>query len=208
MKKISVPVMPYELKEESFGTEFTDGNAAALFFADETGERELSGFRFDECRFRNITFHPEMDRCLFADCIFERCDFSNCSFNETVFRRCQFKSCRMTGTDFSWSRFNDVSMTGCESSYANYSRAKFKVCALEECRFTEASFNSCTFEDLRISRCGFVSAEMMETKLKGLDLSDSDISGIMTGLNELKGVTLNEQQALACAKMIGIIVRE
>lgn len=206
MKKLSAPAMPEELTEETFNQEFTEG-AAALFFCDETRDRELTGSRFDECSFRNITFHHEMSRTLFADCIFDHCDFSNCDFNESVFRRCVFRSCRMTGTDFSWSRFNDAELTGCEASYANFSCSKFKVCRFSEVRCNESSFLSCTFDNMQIEQCGFVSAEFNDTKLKGLDFSDSDISDITVGLNELKGVTLNEEQALACARLLGIIVK-
>jgi uncharacterized protein YjbI with pentapeptide repeats len=98
-------------------------------------------------------------------------------------------------------------MSGCEASYANFSCSKFKICRFHEVRCTEGSFLSCTFDNTQIEQCGFASAEFNDTKLNGLDFSDSDISGITVGISDLKGVTLNEEQALACAKLLGIIVK-
>ena len=66
----------------------------------------------------------------------------------------------------------------------------------------------CTFDDVRIGRCSFAQAEFTNSRLKGLDFSESDISGITVGINELKGAVMNTEQAVACARLMGIVVKE
>ena len=208
MKRISAPVLDEEPERGSLNKGFADYRTEALFFADETAQSDLSGQEFFECRFVNVTFEGDMNGCLFADCVFERCDFSNCDFHESVFRRCKIRLSRMTGTDFSEARFQDVTMEGCESSYAGYALSRWKNALWKDMSFNEAVFMTCAFENLEIVNCRLINADFNDTKLKGLDFSSSDISGIVLSVEKIKGAIMSSEQALACTRLLGIIVKE
>ena len=207
MKNMSAPDITYELEECSLSSVIdlrTDGAA----FADEECTQVFSDHSFFECTFTNITFTEKMRSCQFVDCIFDHCDLSNCDFRETVFRRVKMDTCRMMGTDFSDSRLQDVEMAGVQARYASFGGSKWKRCLLSDCVFVQSSLSYCEFDQTEISHCDFAEAELLGTKLKGLDFSDSRIDGFMIQADCLKGVTMNEEQALACAALLGIVVKE
>ena len=43
--------------------------------------------------------------------------------------------------------------------------------------------------------------------LKGIDFSDSEIDGIGVLAQDIKGMTVNEYQAMGLAKLLGIIIK-
>ena len=51
-------------------------------------------------------------------------------------------------------------------------------------------------------------SEFHNTNLKGMDLSSSDIEGISLTMDHIRGVIVNEQQALRLVQLLGIIVKE
>jgi uncharacterized protein YjbI with pentapeptide repeats len=67
---------------------------------------------------------------------------------------------------------------------------------------------SCSFEDVRVKRCRFINADFNDTKLKDMDFSDSDISGISLNVQNLKGAVMNSSQALACTRLLGITIKD
>lgn len=58
-----------------------------------------------------------------------------------------------------------------------------------------------------IDSCDFTGAEFYAATMKGLDFSTSRIDGILVSANDLRGVIVNEEQAVACAKLFGIVVK-
>ena len=192
-----------ELQDSTFRNHLSQSRIEACTFRNEDISYDFSGKEFFECRFEYVAFH-EMRGCLFADCIFDHCDFSNADFHETVFRRVHMQQCRMTGTDMSQCTFQDTVLDNCQAVYVNFSASKMKLCQWKETVFREAAMSMCTFADLSVSRCDFTSAEFLDTSLNKVDLSDSKIGGISVGMKELKGVIMNEEQALACVKLLGI----
>ena len=208
MKRISAPAIESELNEASLQKRFRENRSDALFFSDETCTTDHIQHSFFECEFRNVTFQSDMRGCLFADCVFDRCDFSGADFSECVFRRCEMKICRMTGTEFVRCGFQDVLLSGCEASWANFFGSKWKLCKWKEVSFKNASLSSNTQSDVRIERCSFEQCELFNTKLKGMDFSDSDISGISVGIQDVNGAVMNEEQAAACVSLLGIIVKK
>ena len=177
-------------------------------FSGEECTQPLFSHEFYECTFTGVTFRERMSGCLFADVIFDHCDFSNIDLNETVCRRVKFISCRMTGTEWIRSSFQDTVFIGCHCGYANFYGAKWKYCILQDTRFSDAVLSGGKFNDLKISHCDFSRCEFAETKLKDLDFSDSVIDGFLVGPDSLPGVIMNSEQALACAALLGIRIKD
>lgn len=179
-----------------------------LRFSHEVSDTDLSGHEFYECAFTDITFAGKYGANLFADAVFDHCDFSNADFQETVIRRAVFRGCRMTGTDFTRSTLEDAVFENCTCSYANFSGSRFRRCAFENVQCRESAFSLCRLEKFRIRECDFTGAEFLDTKLKDLDFSDSTIQGILVNADGLKGIIVSAEQAVACAKLLGIRVKE
>ncbi len=204
-----------ERRLPSFSLDFEKGNMKEEVRENRSDNRlfvedvsvDLSYHEFHECRFEKLTFSTDGEGCLFADVIFDHCDLSNINFHEVVCRRVEFHNCRLTGIDFTRSTLEDVLFENCECSYANFSNSKCKRCSLQGTRFLEAGFSMCSFMHMEIDDCDFMGAELVDTSLRGMDFSNSRIDNILVSAEGLKGVIVNEVQAVACAKLLGIIVK-
>lgn len=176
-------------------------------FENEKVDNALDYKEFFECKFIKVTFTNHIRRAMFTDVIFENCDFSNIDMRECVFRRVIFRKCRMTGVDLTQGTFEDVCIESSQGQYANFNSSKMKDCVLKDNVLVESGFSMCKLNELEIDSCDFSRAEFYDTRLKGLDFSTSEISGIILDINTLKGIIVNEEQAIACAKLLGIIVK-
>ena len=58
----------------------------------------------------------------------------------------------------------------------------------------------------QVNECKFIITNFFNTKLEGIDFSTSNIDGIIVSDNfkELKGIKVNEIQAIELSKLIGI----
>lgn len=207
MKTISEPQLEEKCVSSSLQKKPADWRQDARQYANETCTRSLDSEEYYGCRFDSVTFTGSARGCLFADVIFDRCDFSNCFFSESVFRRVRMSGCRMMGTDFTGCTFQDVQMIRCHSDYANYAGSSLKRCLFQECRMAKTSLSSCRWNQWTISDCDLTECDFFQTSLSGMDLSDSVIDGFTVSAEGLKGVILNPQQALACCSLLGIHVK-
>ena len=63
-----------------------------------------------------------------------------------------------------------------------------------------------TFNHVEISHCDFSGCEFAHTPLKDIDFSTSEIDGFAVTPEDLKGAIVNSEQAIACAKILGLKV--
>lgn len=162
---------------------------------------------FYECKFENVTIHEQMKSCLFVDVIFEHCDLSNADFNECVFRRCTFNNCRMTGIDLTNTSCTDVQLNHCQCTLLNVSASKWNKAIWNHCIFVDGAFNMMKLKDVFVDTCNFSGCEIQDTSLSDIDLSTSNIENIMIVPECLKGVIVNQDQAIALAQLLGIRVK-
>lgn len=207
MKKINEPSFYESLKPTRLSELSDEHRQDNLSFEDEAYTDGLDAREFYECTFTKIDLTSHCRRTLFVDTIFENCDFSNADFRECVFRRVIFKKCRLTGIDLSLSTFEDVKFLNIQGQYANFSGAKMKSVLFSECILSDSAFSMCKMKEIELDTCDFTNAEFIDTRLSGIDFSSSNISGISFTTDNLKGIILNEDQAIACAKLLGIIVK-
>lgn len=200
------PSFSFGLEEGNMKEAVLENRSDNLLFT-ENVEEDLSLHSFHECRFEKLAFLSDGQGCEFADVIFDHCDFSNVDMNEMVARRVEFRNCRLTGTDLTRSTLEDVLFDNCECSYANFSKTKFKRCAFVNTRFLEAGFLECSFLQMETDACDFTGAEFYAAAMKGFDFSTSRIDGILVNERDLRGIIVNEEQAVACAKLLGICVK-
>ena len=52
------------------------------------------------------------------------------------------------------------------------------------------------------------SIQMNGTKLKDIDLSNSDISDIWTGIEELEGAIVSHMQVIEFANLLGLVIKQ
>lgn len=205
--------MKSRIHEPSFSSAFIEGDLKEIgdkiynmSYTSGVISEDFCSVNFYECIFRGVSFKGKMKSCLFQDVIFEKCDFSNCDFSEGVFRRVRFDTCRMMGTDLSSSSFTDTVFHNGQCAYINLNGSKWKDCLMEGTLFCEGSLSMCTFRTTDVSHCDFSGCEFAHTPMKDFNLSSSEIEGIAVTPQDLKGAIINAEQAIACAKILGLKV--
>lgn len=162
----------------------------------------------EECEFVHGTFEGNGRGSRFTDVIFRNCDFSAAVFDEAYFCRCLFENCRLSGTSLVRASFRDVTIRESVMDYANISASSLNSVRMEHCRLAEAAISMCTLKQTVFKECNLSRCELADTKLAGIDLSDCDISGIMVKPSDLKDVTVNRDQAVVFAALLGIHVTD
>ena len=66
----------------------------------------------------------------------------------------------------------------------------------------------CTLKQTGFQRCDLSRAELNDTKLAGLDLSSCEIGGIMVKPQDLSGLSVNRDQAVVFASLLGLNVTD
>jgi uncharacterized protein YjbI with pentapeptide repeats len=205
-KEIDAPVIeqePVMAQEKQIDGSRSDG----LRFDHESWQIDHEGHAFYNCVFDHVTLSGSVRSALFVDCSFVHCDFSNASFQEAVMRRCRLSSCRLTGTDFSNGIFQDVLFLDCHLGYGNFSGTKLKWVKYDGCNMKESAFSLASQNHLFFTKCDLSGAEFLQMPLKEIDFSDDVIDGFSVNIECLRGAIMSQEQAAACARLLGIIVR-
>ena len=206
MSKIKKPSFYTEPEKTRFDRLPDQDRYDNLLFENETFP-DCTGKRFSECIFGRDIIRTDMSGSIFTDVIFTHCDLSGVSFAKSEFRRVRFENCRMGGADFTECLFSDTEFTASQCRYVNFSASSWKNSVFSDTDFTEGYFSQTSFKTMVIHHCCFDRTEWLHTPMAGLDVSDSSINGIAVTPENLKGLTVNEAQALACVELLGLKIR-
>lgn len=156
---------------------------------------------FKNCRFINLSFSGSS----FRDCVFKSCDLSNCDFSETYLKNTTFLSCRCDGADISRSRIKYS-----EFEIVLFHTQIFKFVIENSCfklvLFKEAFLSEIKLKKTKFNNCNFAGADMFNTSLKDIDISNCEIEGIRFSENiwEFRGAIIDPMQSIEIIKALGV----
>lgn len=155
-----------------------------------------------KCAFEDL----DLERAEFIDCIIENCDFSNLYFDHATFHRCIFRNCKFLAASLYKSSLKDSLFNNCMMNYINFSETKstnviFKDSLLIDSSFQKINHNNLVFEGVELG-----DVDMMDTKLKGIDLSKSEFKTLNYSSNLGKGLVIRMDQGLILLAQLGIVV--
>jgi fluoroquinolone resistance protein len=168
---------------------------------------------------------PDLDcqGASFADCVFERVQFSNPVLADARFTNCRFVSCRfshaeLAGAHFEGCRFTGEDTKGCSFAFSDLQRAVFGACDLSlavfdrtelfavemrECNLTGAKFTKVDFSralsrkqietQASFQACKMDFADLCESKLPGCSLAGSRLRE-----TDLSGADLTDADLTDC----------
>ena len=113
----------------------------------------------------------------------------------------------MTGIDLSACSFTDVKLIHCQCTLVNLNATKWNRTEWDSCMFVDGSLHSVQLKDVNVIDCDFSRCEIHQTSLSGIDLSSSNINGIAVLPENLKGVIVNQEQAIVLASLLGIVIK-
>lgn len=207
-----IPQLPEELEISEV---FSDENYDREFYQCKiANQRELEGdfnqftfskVQFNDCKFENVSFA----RCSFEDVIIQDCTFNHCDFSNSNFSTVQFINTTCRSDDFSQSHFHCVGFNGCDMVYSNFTKCRVNGFKDMKSNFSRTFFAECSLSEIEFSQTSLQSSEFFMTSLMDLDFSTCNIDGIIVSdsREELRGIIVNEFQAIDLARMLGIVIK-
>ena len=97
-------------------------------------------------------------------------------------------------------------MENCSCLFCNYVSTLWENTVASDCNMEQSFLSEVTFKKPIFHNINFTGADFFKTKLKGIDLSDCMISGLMVSdtYAELAGVKVNIYQAAELAKLLKV----
>jgi uncharacterized protein YjbI with pentapeptide repeats len=151
--------------------------------------------------------HSRWGRPDFQDVRCEFSDFSAAEWDEPSFTRVELQDCRLTGARWGSARFEDARFEGCQMELWTVEGGSFKRTVFEKCVLREADFYKADLRGVRFLECDMSLVNLEDARLDGADVSTSNIEGARLGPKQLEGLIVNHEQAIALAKVVGMVVR-
>ena len=97
-------------------------------------------------------------------------------------------------------------MRECAFRYANFSDGSWERCTVRDSALREAALSALKLQRVTLSGVDLTGVDFFKTALKGVDLSDCDIGGILVSENcaELRGAEISAAQSVELARILGV----
>lgn len=113
---------------------------------------------------------------------------TGCTLIGSIFRNCVFKNSNL--------------------QYNNFNESKIESLFLDETFLISSELSSCAIKNLKLNHSSLAESNFLKTPLKGIDFTNTNISGITLSQNfsELRGATISPYQADELISTLGIKV--
>ncbi len=189
--------------------EFKEDNIEQFKFENEdTSGIEIYDADFEYCEFDKITMlNAKIEKATFKDVIFKNCNFSNTSFMNTTFIRCEFNNCKLEGCNLAEGILRNVSFIETNAKYINLSLATLEKVVFENTILKNSYFQENKLKEVYFKKADLTQAQFFKTSLKNIDISEAIIEGIAISIEDIKGATVDQMQALDLLYLIGVKVK-
>ncbi len=136
----------------------------------------------------------------------DACDLAEATWEKALLSRVEALGCRMVGWRASEGLLRNVLIKGCSAIGAQFWSTEFKNVRFESCILRDADFQRADLSGVIFDKCDLSNAKMSDAKLAGADLRGSKIEGVRLGLKELQGAIVDMEQAIAIARLLGVVV--
>ncbi|MDH6363407.1 uncharacterized protein YjbI with pentapeptide repeats [Enterococcus sp. PF1-24] len=210
MKKVTPisPILP-KLTENFLDVEeemLFDGN---LFFQQDVSYASGSNIIFRGCQLDHVTLrNSRFERFECSNVVFDHCDLSNAEWLAASFHQVVFKNCKLIGTNFAESYLRDCQFIDCLGEFTSFSHGNLKVVTFENCQLSRSEFFEVDWKNLLLKNCNLDDSSWFHTKLQGLDFRSNHFQWIALSLELLRGLQVNQEQAIVIATGLGLVIED
>lgn len=173
----------------------------------DLAERVISRLHFETVLFAQaIATATRFDHLRVEDARFAGCNLANAAWPKASCVRTEFIGCRMTGFSTQEALFNDIIFRDCKVDLAQFYQTKLRGVRFEECPLTGTDFRASDLTGVVFVHCDLSNTDFTGATLSGADLRGCQIDGMRAGPNELRGAIIDEVQALALVRAMGIVI--
>jgi uncharacterized protein YjbI with pentapeptide repeats len=209
-KALRAPVLPKHLEPLSI-TRLSPTDSIEQCRIDECAlaESVAERVRFDGVRLVGGTLGAsKLTHLSWLDVACERCDLSMIVWPSAKLTRVEVRGSRMTGAKLVEGSFESVRFVDCHLDYALFSDTRFRQVTFESCRLEEADFRGADLAGTTFVDCELRGADFARAKLQGADVSSSRCHDIRIAPSDVRGLAVSREQAVALAKLFGLVVRD
>ena len=134
------------------------------------------------------------------------CNLANAAWPKASCVRAEFIGCRMTGFATQEAIFGDTIFRDCKLDLAQFYQVKMPGVRFEDSPLTGTDFRKSDLTGVAFVRCDLSNTDFTGATLAGADLRGCQIDGMRAGPDELRGAIVDEVQALALVRAMGITV--
>lgn len=183
-------------EEDIYNEQYIKEELSNIYIKNKT----ICNTTIDRCNLLTSTYN----NTYFEKVEFINCDLSNTKFEDCNFREVKFSNCKLVGININNCHMTKVIISNSQCKYINIIDTKTKELSIIESDFTESSFFNTELSKPNLNNTNFAKTEIMETKLFGIDFSTCDITLIKLDEKSLKGIKVNQFQAIELARLLGI----
>ncbi|MEH1783568.1 MAG: pentapeptide repeat-containing protein [Nostoc sp.] len=154
------------------------------------------GVDFQYAYFDNVkAINTYFKKLTLQDVRIDKSDFANTEWEEGSINRVEFIDCRLLGFQGIKSRFKNVIFKGCQGQLSQFNFSKFDNCIFDNCILEDSTFIESSLINVRFINCQMTNVILADAKFKNTDFRGSNIEGLQTNINQLKGAILDLFQA-------------
>lgn len=173
----------------------------------DLAESTISRLHFEQVVFTQlIATGTHCDYLRVEDVRFAGCNLANAAWPNLSCVRTEFTGCRMTGFTTLEGVLADTLFKECKVDLAQFYKGKMRGVRFEDCALMGADFRTADLTEAMFVRCDLSHTDFTGAKLAGADLRGCQIEGMRAGANELRGAIIDEVQALALVRAMGITI--
>lgn len=173
----------------------------------ELVERVAYRLHFEEVIFTQINATAtHLDHVRMEDVRLVGCNLANAAWSHLSCVRAEFRGCRMTGLTMLEAMFHDTLFKDCKGDLAQFYKAKLRGVRFEQCPLAGADFRLADVTGVVFAQCDLTGVDFTGATMPGADLRGCQIEGMRVGPQELRGAIIDEVQALALVRAMGITI--
>ena len=102
---------------------------------------------------------------------------------------------------------HNVAFIGTNAKYINLSLASLEKVIFEDTVLRNSYFQENKLKNVYFKKADLSQAQFFKTSLKDIDISDANIEEIAISIEDIKGATIDQMQALDLLYLIGVKIR-
>jgi uncharacterized protein YjbI with pentapeptide repeats len=154
------------------------------------------GVDFQYAYFDNVkALNTYFKRLTLQDIRITKSDFANTEWEDSTINRVEFINCRLLGFKLTKSRLKNVIFKECQGRLSQFNFSKFDNVIFDNCILEDSTFIGSSVTNTRFINCQINNVILDSTKFKNVDFRGSNIEGLQTNINQIKGMILDVFQA-------------
>ena len=183
-----------------------DSYTGLLLSGCDLSEQTAEDVTFEATLFKHVALgRTRLPALQLHDVRLDACDLAEADWEKPLLNRVEVLGCRMVGWRASEGSLRNVLIKGCSAIGAQFWGTSFKQVRFENCILRDADFQRADLSGVVFDKCDLSNAKLSDAKLAGADLRGSKIEGVRLGLKELQGAIVDMEQAIAIARMLGVV---